>query len=101
MTPPCVSMSVVVSHGVCLGMDADISMDMVAKMTYLPQVLQETLRLYATVPYVTRRALSTVRLKDNGMDHVIPQDTDILLPLYLLNRDPAVWTSPSKFMPER
>lgn len=31
----------------------------------------------------------------------IPENTDVLVPLYLVNRDPTLWLHPSKFMPER
>jgi cytochrome P450 len=70
-------------------------------MQFLPHVIQESLRLYATVPYVTRKATSTVHLKDNGMSMTIPEGTSILIPLYLLNREATVWPQPAKFNPDR
>jgi cytochrome P450 len=83
------------------GKDSEITIEKIYQMKYLPMVLQETLRLYATVPYVTRRSTSAVQLKSHGLNYTIPADTDILVPLSLLNRDPDVWAAPSKFMPER
>ena len=34
-------------------------------------------------------------------DVTIPKDTNVWIPMYLLNRDPAVWENPSKFDPSR
>jgi cytochrome P450 family 3 subfamily A len=70
-------------------------------MKYLPQVIQETLRLYSTVPYTTRTAKATIQIKDGGTNIVIPQGTNILIPFFLLNRDGDLWSSPTKFDPDR
>ena len=70
-------------------------------MKYLPQVIQETLRFYSTVPYTTRTAKSTIQIKDGGTNIVIPRGTNIIIPFFLLNRDSELWTSPTKFDPDR
>jgi len=31
----------------------------------------------------------------------IPKGVDILIPLFLINRDPELWDNPSEFIPER
>ena len=79
----------------------EITADKITSMKYLPQVLEEALRLYTTVPYVNRRATATVSLKEEGMKYTIPAGTGILVQLYLLiNRDSSVWNSLNKFDPE-
>jgi cytochrome P450 len=68
------------------------------------QVIQETLRLYSMLPCLTRVTTCPVTIKDSsnsGELMVIPENTDVLVPLYLVNRDPDLWIQPSKFMPER
>jgi cytochrome P450 len=68
------------------------------------QVIQETLRLYSMLPCVTRVTTCPVTIKDSSQSAepmVIPENTDVLVPLYLVNRDPDLWIQPSKFMPER
>jgi cytochrome P450 len=46
-----------------------------------------------------------VTIKDSSLSGdstiTIPENTDVLVPLYLVNRDPELWIQPSKFMPER
>jgi cytochrome P450 len=81
--------------------DSKLSIDHLTKMKFLPQILQETLRLYATVPYVTRTANQTVQIKDGNVNITIPEGTNLLIPLYLINRDPDLWAMPSKFDPDR
>jgi cytochrome P450 len=71
--------------------------------------MQETLRLFAIIPCLTRVATSEVTIKDAASDTpggalrdvVIPKGTDVMIPMYLLNRDPTVWENPAKFDPSR
>lgn len=66
-------------------------------------MIQETLRLYCMLPCLSRVTTCPVVIKDASLsgDMVIPENTDVLVPLYLVNRDPDHWIQPSKFMPER
>mmetsp|Transcript_24867 Transcript_24867/g.36680 ORF Transcript_24867/g.36680 Transcript_24867/m.36680 type:complete len:499 (-) Transcript_24867:328-1824(-) len=84
-----------------LGIDGEATVDRIAGMKYMAAVVQEGLRLYTPVPYVTRRATGPVHIKGQGCDITIPAGADVLVPLYLVNRDPSVWQSPSKFDPSR
>jgi cytochrome P450 len=78
-------------------------------MMPFPQVFHESLRLYAIIPNLTRVSTTEVTIKDAASDTpggalhdvTIPKDTEILIPMYLLNRDPTVWENPSKFDPSR
>jgi cytochrome P450 len=95
------SLSFVSSYPIADKDDKKLTIDQITRMKYLPQVIQETLRLYATVPYTTRTATSTIQIKDGGTNVVIPQGTNILIPFFLLNRDAELWTAPTKFDPDR
>jgi len=87
----------------------EITPDDIAQLAYLHQVLQETLRLFAIIPCLTRVATSEVTIKDAAADTpggalrdvTIPKGADVMIPMYLLNRDPTVWENPSKFDPTR
>ena len=77
----------------------EITADDVAEMKYLNCVMQETLRLYAIITNVTRRCTQTTHIKENGV--TFPAGADVLVPMFLINRDPEIWDEPSKFKPER
>lgn len=87
----------------------DITADDIAQLAYLHQVFQESLRLYAIIPNLTRVCTTEVTIKDAASDTpggalrdvTIPKGTNIFIPMYLLNRDPTVWEEPSKFKPSR
>lgn len=66
---------------------------------FMRRVMQETLRLYPTIPQVTREATKDVKLKDS--DTVIPAGTTVLVPMFLLHRDGDVWDNPKDFNPDR
>lgn len=92
-----------------LGDSNDISADDISKLTYLHQVMEETLRLFAIIPCLTRVATKEVTIKDAASDTpggalrdvTIPKGADVMIPMYLLNREPTVWENPSKFDPSR
>jgi PHYB activation tagged suppressor 1 len=87
----------------------DISPDDIASMPYLHQVFHETLRLYSIIPIVTRVSTTEVTIKNATSDTpggplrdvTIPKDTNVLIPMFVLNRDPSVWENPSQFNPSR
>lgn len=57
------------------------------------------------LPCLTRVTTCPVTIKDSSLPGdstiTIPENTDVLVPLYLINRDPDIWIQPLKFMPER
>lgn len=87
----------------------DINTDDIAAIPYLHQVLEETLRMYAIIPILTRETEKEVTIKDATSDTpggalrdmTIPAGTNIMIPMFILNREPSVWENPSKFNPSR
>lgn len=75
-----------------------IKFEHLAQLGYLEQVLKETLRLWPTAP-----AFGRTPKEDTVLGNGIPvQKGDVLLILTpTLHRDPAVWTDPEQFRPER
>lgn len=71
----------------------------VADMKYLSKVMQEAIRLYSIVPFMSRLSTEETHIKECGI--TIPKNVNILLPLFLVNRDPELWENPSQFNPDR
>ena len=67
------------------------------KLEYTRMVIDETLRLYPPAWIIGRHALGPDKLGEFD----IPKDTNCLIPVYYIHRDPKRWDDPEKFVPER
>uniref|UniRef100_UPI0037E8D2E6 cytochrome P450 3A40-like n=1 Tax=Semicossyphus pulcher TaxID=241346 RepID=UPI0037E8D2E6 len=67
------------------------------QMEYLDMVLNESMRLYPIGNRLERVSKASVEV--NGV--TIPKGTTIMIPVYPLQRDPALWPEPDTFKPER
>jgi cytochrome P450 len=66
-------------------------------LEYTRMVIDETLRLYPPAWVIGRHSLS----EDQLGQYRIPKDTNCLIPVYYIHRDPRYWNEPEKFDPER
>uniref|UniRef100_A0A8K9V062 Cholesterol 24-hydroxylase-like n=1 Tax=Oncorhynchus mykiss TaxID=8022 RepID=A0A8K9V062_ONCMY len=80
-----------------IGMKQEISFDDLGKMTYLSQVLKETLRLYPTAPGTSRFIPNDIVI--NGIP--IPAGVSCLFNSYVCGRLDKFFEDPLKFDPER
>uniref|UniRef100_A0A1I8QDL1 Cytochrome P450 n=1 Tax=Stomoxys calcitrans TaxID=35570 RepID=A0A1I8QDL1_STOCA len=67
------------------------------KLMYLECVLKETLRLYPSVPFISRKCSTETRI--NGL--ILPANSQIDVHIFDINRDPKHFPDPSAFKPER
>ncbi|XP_063231457.1 cytochrome P450 4g1-like [Bacillus rossius redtenbacheri] len=67
------------------------------QMVYLEQVINETMRLYPVVPFVARRVDEDVSVNS----YTLPAGTIVLIPIYLVHRNPEYFPNPGTFDPDR
>ncbi|XP_010506516.1 PREDICTED: cytochrome P450 76C1 [Camelina sativa] len=73
--------------------DSDIS-----ELPYLQAVVKETFRLHPGAPFlVPRKAESDVEI----LGFMVLKDTQVLVNVWGIGRDPSVWENPTLFEPER
>jgi cytochrome P450 len=80
-----------------LNIGESVTMQHVKEMAYLEQVLKETERLFPPVPAGFRSVTTTFEF--NG--YRIPEGWTALYMINAAHRDPAVYTNPNQFDPER
>ncbi|GAB4841455.1 hypothetical protein Ancab_039709 [Ancistrocladus abbreviatus] len=70
----------------------------IQSLIYLQAVIKETLRLYPPGPFgAQHESIEDCKV----LGYHIPKGTAVMVNIWKLHRDPRVWTSPDKFIPER
>lgn len=77
--------------------DGLLSIEHVERLTYVRQVIDETLRLYPPAPIVSR----TAQKDDVLCGRKIRAGQTVLIPIYCLHRHQMLWEDPDAFRPER
>ncbi|XP_011501310.1 PREDICTED: cytochrome P450 6A1-like [Ceratosolen solmsi marchali] len=72
---------------------------LIQEMKYLNKIFCETLRKYPVITILTRQATNAFTFSQTQT--TIPKDTRIWIPVYAIHRDPAIYTNPETFNPER
>ncbi|CAM0908246.1 unnamed protein product [Alopecurus aequalis] len=76
--------------------DVIISCDL-GELHYMRMVIKEVLRLHPPGPLIPRRAREDCKV----MGYEISKDTNVCINLVAISQDPARWTNPDEFKPER
>uniref|UniRef100_A0A1Q3FIT7 Putative cytochrome p450 n=1 Tax=Culex tarsalis TaxID=7177 RepID=A0A1Q3FIT7_CULTA len=79
--------------------DGKITYEAIKDMTYLEQVVNETLRMHPPVPFIARNANHAYRL--TNPDVTLEADTMVMVPVYAIHSDPDIYPNPSRFDPDR
>ncbi|KAL1422668.1 hypothetical protein MTO96_003846 [Rhipicephalus appendiculatus] len=75
----------------------NITKSHVAKLTYLDRVLKETMRIFTIVPWVGRSLTEPLKIGN----YTIPEGCTCYVFAYGIHRDPAHYTDPEVFDPDR
>ncbi|NP_001165987.1 cytochrome P450 4AB6 isoform X1 [Nasonia vitripennis] len=69
----------------------------IQQLNYLELCIKESLRLYPSVPFISRGVTKDLHLKN----YIVPKGTLIQINIFSLHRDPNFWPDPEKFDPDR
>ncbi|XP_064546960.1 probable cytochrome P450 313b1 isoform X1 [Drosophila montana] len=69
----------------------DISLEQLERLSYTEMAINESMRLFAPVPMVLRRAGQDLQLRRDDGVYLIPSGTQIGIDIYNMQRDVRVW----------
>ncbi|XP_018400102.1 PREDICTED: cytochrome P450 4C1-like [Cyphomyrmex costatus] len=74
-----------------------LTLSALSNMPYLERCLKESLRLYPSVPFISRVLSEDVKTQT----HLVPSGTVIHINIFDIHRDPNFWSNPDVFDPDR
>ncbi|KAH8410922.1 hypothetical protein KR222_009838, partial [Zaprionus bogoriensis] len=79
--------------------DGKVTYEAINQMTYLEQVILETLRKHAIVPFLQRQAENDYKVPNT--DLIIEKGVTIMIPVHSIHHDPEIYPDPERFDPAR
>ncbi|XP_028753205.1 flavonoid 3'-monooxygenase-like [Neltuma alba] len=74
----------------------------IPNLPYINAIAKETMRLHPVAPMLApRRAREDVKVSVSAGGYNIPKGTQVLVNIWTIGRDPAIWKIPNDFEPER
>lgn len=79
--------------------DEEFSYEKLAKLKYLENCINETLRKYPVIPILNRESMQDYKVPNTT--YIIPKGTPCIIPVYALQRNPELFENPLVFNPDR
>lgn len=76
-----------------------ITYEMLDSLKYLENCINETLRIYPSLPFLFRECSKDYKISNS--DLIIPKGTTVIIPILGHQRDPDIYENPMQFKPER
>ncbi|XP_055592502.1 cytochrome P450 6a2-like [Uranotaenia lowii] len=76
-----------------------LTYEAVCDMAYLDQCINETLRLYPSVPVLERKAFKDYKMPNSKA--IIPKGMKVQIPAFAIHRDESIYPNPMVFDPDR
>ncbi|KAK3925060.1 putative cytochrome P450 6a23 [Frankliniella fusca] len=83
--------------------NGNITYEALGELTYMEQVIDETMRLYPALANITRVVNEDYVLPTttaDGKPAVLPKGIKVIIPTFALHRDPEFYPEPDKFNPD-
>ncbi|XP_037955779.1 probable cytochrome P450 6a13 [Teleopsis dalmanni] len=77
----------------------ELTYESLKEMKYLNKVLHETLRKYPVGPTLKRMTRKDYKIPNS--EHIICENTIVVIPVYAIHHDPSIYPEPDKFDPMR
>ncbi|XP_020296146.1 cytochrome P450 4C1-like isoform X2 [Pseudomyrmex gracilis] len=75
----------------------NLTMASLQKLPYLERCLKEALRLYPSVPNISRTLAEDIKCQS----YIVPANVYVNIDIYAVHRDPHFWPNPDVFDPDR
>ncbi|XP_061401503.1 cytochrome P450 6a9-like [Musca vetustissima] len=80
--------------------EKDFTYESIKEMSYLQQIIQETLRLYIPVPALNRKCLEDYPVPGHDEKYLIKKGMNVIIPVMAIQRDEEFFPQPDDFNPE-
>ncbi|MBT4791729.1 MAG: cytochrome P450 [Halobacteriovoraceae bacterium] len=76
----------------------ELTIEKVNKLEYLKSVINEAMRIYPPVPFLSRESVEDIELSNK---YVLKKDSIIICSQFVTHRDARYWPNPLEFKPDR